>query len=521
MALYFPDIVEHNNPDYAALDTDFLRGGTRSPVASLTDLYALYPAKVDLLKERATRVYVSGENKYYVLIDLANADSSAGWAEDNSSAAIQNVVYTTGDQNISGIKTFAESGVFSSGIIVSGNAWFDTRPTVNGSGVMLQGENAGGGQLFTGDITVSIPNGTSFGKYLDGATIPASGLSANDVILMACFNAKEPTLTFTPDSIPFGFSGPKDLALTFGYTINTLGGLPSLVKIESKKATDSTWTELRNETTGFSASPINQTHSINHTLYDTTKLQYRFTVKDNLGGEKVQIFELTPAVYVAPSISAQSIGTTSRYKGDTATTYVGTITKNTNLVPIKSYVLQRDVNNSGTWLDVGSIQNVTANPSTVSISLAETESGASGSVVNANSITYRISVKDEYTISTGSSTSVGALTVTFYHKCGVLHNSSTTINVSAVDSASGLVLQDTKARTITGVTANGMYSYYVYKSSAGALANIVQDDALSVFTSWDRQPDISALNANGASVTYAVYRSKSPGSYTNKKLAFT
>jgi hypothetical protein len=84
-----------------------------------------------------------------------------------------------------------------------------------------------------------------------------------------------------------------------------------------------------------------------------------------------------------------------------------------------------------------------------------------------------------------------------------------------------MVLQDTKARTITGVTANGMYTYYVYKSSAGNLANIVQDDALSVFSTWVKQSNVESSNINGATVSYAVYRSSVPGAYTNKKLAFT
>jgi hypothetical protein len=103
----------------------------------------------------------------------------------------------------------------------------------------------------------------------------------------------------------------------------------------------------------------------------------------------------------------------------------------------------------------------------------------------------------------------------------VLYSSSTTINVSAIDSAAGMVLQDTKARTITGVSAGTMYTYYVYKSSAGSLSNILQDDALPVLSTWDRQADITGSNSNGATISYAVYRSKAPGAYTNKKLAFT
>jgi len=60
-----------------------------------------------------------------------------------------NVVYVTGQQNISGSKTFyADRYIFSgadvitvdNNLVVSGNARFSNRPTVNGTGVLLSGE---------------------------------------------------------------------------------------------------------------------------------------------------------------------------------------------------------------------------------------------------------------------------------------------------------------------------------------------------------------------------------------------
>jgi len=60
-------------------------------------------------------VYVTGENKYYYY------NTSNQWVVLNNFPG-ENVVYTTGNQTISGIKTFA------------------TRPQVNGTGILLQGE---------------------------------------------------------------------------------------------------------------------------------------------------------------------------------------------------------------------------------------------------------------------------------------------------------------------------------------------------------------------------------------------
>lgn len=86
MALYQSDILTHNNPNLAVADGDFVKGGFRSAVASVNDLYALSgktdePSAAGQLKEYATIVYVTGETKYYVLKDITNVDNPAGWEE--------------------------------------------------------------------------------------------------------------------------------------------------------------------------------------------------------------------------------------------------------------------------------------------------------------------------------------------------------------------------------------------------------------------------------------------------------
>ena len=67
MAIKRPDIYEHNNPNLAIVDSDFVRGGGRV-VANLTELYAL-SSKIDQLKERVTKVYVISKEITYVLVN--------------------------------------------------------------------------------------------------------------------------------------------------------------------------------------------------------------------------------------------------------------------------------------------------------------------------------------------------------------------------------------------------------------------------------------------------------------------
>jgi hypothetical protein len=80
MPIKRPDIYEHNNPNNAIADSDFVRGGFRTAVSGVSDLYTL-GTKSDQLKERATVVYVANDNKYYVLVDDTNISNSSGWQE--------------------------------------------------------------------------------------------------------------------------------------------------------------------------------------------------------------------------------------------------------------------------------------------------------------------------------------------------------------------------------------------------------------------------------------------------------
>jgi hypothetical protein len=110
MPLRKPDIYEHNNPNLPIVDSDFVKGGIRSAVQSLSDLYAL-TGKSSQLKQHSTQIYVSGENKFYGLKDITNIGNSTGW-EATQVALPSGLVYTTGNQTISGKKIYAENATF-------------------------------------------------------------------------------------------------------------------------------------------------------------------------------------------------------------------------------------------------------------------------------------------------------------------------------------------------------------------------------------------------------------------------
>ena len=144
------------------------------------------------------------------MINITSIDSierigvSEGVVVDSSGINPAYLVYTTGDQEISGLKTFIEgieigtatgtATLFVSGsyvginneaplanLDVSGTVAFNERPTVNGTGVLLSGEAAivenvvytTGDQEISGNKTFT--DGIEVGNPLETATIFVSG----------------------------------------------------------------------------------------------------------------------------------------------------------------------------------------------------------------------------------------------------------------------------------------------------------------------------------------------------------
>jgi len=158
MAIKRPDIYEHNNPNYAIVDSDFVRGGLRTPVADLTALYALSP-KLDQLKEHSTIVYVTGETKYYILVDIANIGNENGWNEFQTGGA--------------GTITGGTNGLSTSGanIILGGNLLSGTTINANNNNLSITNIN---------DFQISTSGNTNLiGIDNSGILLTYSGVSVS------------------------------------------------------------------------------------------------------------------------------------------------------------------------------------------------------------------------------------------------------------------------------------------------------------------------------------------------------
>jgi hypothetical protein len=276
------------------------------------------------------------------------------------------------------------------------------------------------------------------------------------------------------------------------------------VSLEWRRNNTGSWTVLSTNTgiTTF-------THSLTDSNFNTQPFNYRYIVVDTVGATATATVNITPAAYVAPSISF-SVGSTTRDLGDINTTVTGTITRNSANVALSSYQVQQSVNGGG-WINVGSSQSISGASASINVN------DNNGSLINSTSIAYRVQVVDAFTTTTS-----GTITIAFVHRNFLGYSTNTVLNLSQILALGNSTLSNSRVRTVTGVTATGgNYTYYVYAASAGDLTSVILDGAAPVLGAFTKLTDVSGTNSFGANVSYRVYRSNATNAFTNNSLAFS
>jgi hypothetical protein len=357
--------------------------------------------------------------------------------------------------------------------------------------------------VFPNDLTVSLTGGRTFGRYASGTTIPATGKTPAEVILLAIAEPINPTVSLTsPTSILFNQTAISNV-LNFSYTINSLGASVSSVLLEWRRNNSGVWTTL---TTNPAATTY--THSLTDSNYNTQPFNYRYTVTDTLGATLTVTLNITPQAYAQPSISLSTITTTpgtvvgetnlKREKGNVGSTLSGTITRNRINVPITSYSVQYSTNNA-TWTDVPGLSSVpvTGNPASVTI---PSTSHYDASLKSFSAIYYRVSVVDTYQTSTGGNTTVNFLNTIFYGP-----SATGPVDSIGVRSLGSQVFTDTANpfNLITGTT----YSVFtVAMPTTNSLTEVLDLDALNANITI--RYILSTFNVNdggGIATSYKVY----------------
>lgn len=367
---------------------------------------------------------------------------------------------------------------------------------------------------FTGDLIVSIASGKTFGKYLNGDTIPASGKTPKDVIEMALRENLDVTTSLTSStSIAFNQTAISNI-LNFSYSVNTLGASVSGASLEYRRGNVGSWSVLASGT----ATPDSFTHSLTDTNYNTSGFYYRYVVTDTAGSSGVSLLTIAPSAYSAPTASLSILGNnligpetnSKREKGHINSTLGGTVTRNSTNVNLTSYQWQYQLDGAGSWVDIAS--PVSIGPGTTSI----TSTGHNDSSLKAAaSLSYRIKIIDAYQSYLSSQVYSSSSTVDFFDFIFYGPTSSTPANSADVRSLSSKIFTDgSNPFNLNTSTTQKIFS--VAMPSSLSVSEVIDLDALSAnITANYIQSSVSVANYTGDTSAYNVYTMTNAIPYTS------
>lgn len=365
---------------------------------------------------------------------------------------------------------------------------------------------------FPADLTVSLSNNKTFGRYANGQIIPCSGKTPEEVIQMAIVEAINPTVTLASlTSVAFNQTSINNI-LNFNYTINTLGASVSSATLEWRRNNTGLWTVLSTSTTSNT-----YTHTITDSSFNTQPFNYRYTVTDSSGASTTKTLDITPASYVAPtssiSVSGASISTPEsnliREKGNVSSNISGSITRNSINVNLVSYVVQFQ-SDGGAWVDIGSPVNISGGSFTISSFNHNPSQSAT-----VNSISYRIKIIDAYQQSLNSQTYSSSSTVSFKNIIFYGDSSSSPTNSSQVRSLLNKIFSDgsNPFNLITGTTNT---KFTVALPSNQSISLVEDLDAFNLNITSDYAMTTFLVNDSGGSATsYKVYTKSQAVPYTD------
>ena len=454
--------------------------------------------------------YYSGITDADLVLKLSGGSSGSGTSGTSGSSGTSGVSGTSGSSGTSGLDgTSGSSGTSgldgtsgSSGTSgIDGTSGSSGTSGIDGTSGSSGTSGTGGSEyVFTEDLVVSLSGGKTFGKYESGETIPASGKTTSDVIKLAIVEALEPTVSLTSSTTIAFNQTAIDNVLSYSYTINSLGASVDSVLLEWRRNNSGAWSGLTTDT----ATPSGYTHSLTDTAFNTQPFNYRYTVTDTVGGTKTNTLNITPAAYVAPTISLSVVGVSltspetnaKREKGNISSTLSGSITRNSVNVDLTSYQLQYR-KNGGLWVDIGG--PISTGPGSSSItSTGHTEA----SLFDSTSIGYRAVVVDTNTTTNGSANTVNFLNIIFYSPMA-----SQPTNSAGVRAITTRIFTDGINGVGWNLNTGTVYNIFTVAMPATlSITNVIDLDALSADITANYVN--STFNVNdyyGTAVSYNVY----------------
>jgi hypothetical protein len=496
--------------------------------------------------------------------DILQNQNSAYPIVDGSNNDIKGVIFSTGlpgagdfpNKRALGtilVDTAADKMYFYKGADLANDTWSDTdnwSEMAQGSGETIQTE----------DIPISIPTGTSFGRFTsaDGSIDVGSGSTAMQIIIKALTAFQAPEAAFTGGDLNVGYdTTTQTVSKTVTFTVknnnqsvvagNTTGSAFAIREVKLfRKLGNGDYTEVANatpsvndfSTNNFAAlnnagTPTNQSFSFTENvsvLSGSADFTYKVEVTPNdSAGSATTVFNVEGgntdsgridcATYSAPGISSVTTGRANtsshfvgtsesnnkREKGNIGTKLSFTITQNTSLVPITQFALKRSINGGAatTILTVGSL-SLTANSNRLVFdSVATTANNVTGTDTGATGYTNVSS-----TYPTGN---IDANTIQYSIVITDEEGTGSSIDVGSVINLEfpALVGYDTQGGTGNDPTTltDGQMSTAINAIRSGALANRRQYEIIN--TSGTGDPDFGStgisLTPSGTQFTYIAF----------------
>ncbi len=368
---------------------------------------------------------------------------------------------------------------------------------------------SGAADVFTDDIVVVLSTGKTFGRYINGDIIPATGKTPNEVILLASNEPLSPIVSLSSTStIQFNQTAINNEIFT-SYTVNPSSfPVPSLVSgtLSWRRNNTGSWTTL---SAGLIPSAV---HVYTDTNFNTALFNYRYVVTDSAGGAGTGYVDITPTPYVAPSISLPVVAlsalyspetNTNREKGNVGSNISSGITRNSPLVPLSNYTLEFRAF-TGSWSDWTSLTSIplTGYGGSATISSYRHDNTTLSA---ATSIAYRALVTDTYqdylASNANTTTTVNFNSLIFYGPISALPANSTDVrNLGSRAFANSL------SNPFILNTGTAYKIFTVAMPTSNTLTQVLDLDALNLNVTSNYL--LSSFGVNdylGTPITYKVY----------------
>lgn len=375
--------------------------------------------------------------------------------------------------------------------------------------------------VFDSDLIAAFGTGKSFGKYLNGETIPALGKTAVQVIQDALVAILAPTINLSsPTTIAFNQTAIGN-TLNFNYVINSLNAGPTVANLEFKRSNGTTWGSIFTGTGSCGSTCYfgSYYHTLTDTNYNTNGFNYRYSITDTSGGTAIAGLTITPASYSTPTISITQIASatagpetnTKREKGNVGTNISATITRNSSLVGLCGWEFLYS-SNGGSYVTTGFTGAITGNP-------ASATTGVTLHIPanTISSITYRLTVQDSYQNYLGSSAGSAATQINFVN---LIFQGPTAASPTTSTEIRGLPLSNRKfvdsGNTFTLNTGTA-YKNFVVALPSKTISSVIDQTALNVDLTSQYVLNSGFTYVNdyaGNTTSYNIYVMSPAGTYS-------